>query len=84
MDWPGRRVTFWEQVTPKLDALGLDLSERAKIKAQLDRVMPRPSAEEWAEVKRVTAEQREMWQFAIDNFVKPRRRGPYVPRGRSA
>ncbi len=70
MDWPGRRVTFWEQVTPKLDALGLDLSERAKIEAQLDRVMPRPSAEEWAEVKRVTAERRARWQFAIDNFCK--------------
>ncbi len=83
MDWVGRRADFWEQIIPRLDALRLDLSERAKIEAQLDRVMPRLSPDEQAASDKATTELRGRAQV-VASFIQSRRRGKYHTRNRSA
>jgi hypothetical protein len=83
MAWIGRRADFWKQVIPRLDALRLDLSERAKIEAQLDRVMPRLSPDGQAASDKATTEHR-AWNQPGISFIQSRRRGKYHTRNRSA
>lgn len=40
---------FWRSATAKLDALALEAGERARIEAALEAVVPRPSAEAFAQ-----------------------------------
>ena len=49
-------VWFWRPVTPRLDRLGLDPAEHARIVAQFAVFVPQPIDTEWAQEALITAE----------------------------
>ena len=46
------RVDFWDEVTPKLDALNLSSQERTTIEISLNKTIPRPAEDEAAQFKK--------------------------------